>query len=104
MQKIQSWDTVLVIAGKHKGKVAKVLSVQTKTTSAGVIKKLVFLEGVNIAKKAVKWEGFKDVTLPLDISNVMYYDTSTKQHTKIGIKYEGKKKVRYQKISGSVLS
>ncbi len=74
MKKIKSWDTVLVIAGKHK-------------KSIGVIDKIawdkVFVNGVNVVKRAQKWKGYIEKTLPVHVSNVMYYDTDEKIASKI---------------------
>lgn len=67
--KIKKGDEVKVIAGDDKGKVAKVLAVLPK-------KGQVIVEGVKVAKKAVKPTeknpngGFVSKEMPVDISNV----------------------------------
>lgn len=67
--KIKKGDTVKVIAGDDKGKIAKVLSVLPKTSQ-------VIVEGCKIAKKAIKPSdnnpkgGFISKEMPIDISNV----------------------------------
>jgi ribosomal protein L24 len=43
------------------------------------------IKDVNEVKKAVKWKGFIKKTLPLHVSNVMYYMEDKKQATKIKI-------------------
>ena len=67
--KIKKGDSVKIIAGDDKGKVAKVLQVLTKNSK-------VIVEGCKIAKKAVKPDyknpngGFINKEMPIDISNV----------------------------------
>jgi large subunit ribosomal protein L24 len=67
--KIKKGDTVKVIAGDDKGKVAKVLSVLPGTSQ-------VVVEGCKLAKKAVKPTeqnpegGFVNKEMPINISNV----------------------------------
>lgn len=67
--KLKKGDEVKVIAGDDKGKVAKILAVLPK-------KGKVIVEGVRIAKKAVKPSeknqngGFISKEMPIDISNV----------------------------------
>jgi large subunit ribosomal protein L24 len=62
-------DTVRVIAGDDKGTEAKVITVLPK-------KGKVIVEGVNVAKKAIKpteqnpQGGFENKEMPIDISNV----------------------------------
>ena len=38
---------------------------------------------------------------PIDVSNVMYYDTKAKKPSRIGYKVEGDKKVRIAKATGA---
>jgi large subunit ribosomal protein L24 len=67
--KIKKGDSVKIIAGDDKGKVAKVLKVLPKDAK-------VIVEGCKIAKKAVKPDdanpngGFINKEMPIDISNV----------------------------------
>ncbi|WP_458700203.1 50S ribosomal protein L24 [Sulfurospirillum sp. 1307] len=67
--KIKKGDSVKIIAGDDKGKVAKVLAVLPKTSQ-------VIVEGCKIAKKAVKPDdnnpkgGFINKEMPIHISNV----------------------------------
>jgi ribosomal protein L24 len=63
----------------------------------------VYLDGVNVAKKAVKWEWFKDKILPLDISNVMYYLKDKKQAVRVWFEVIKNKKVRKAKKADIVL-
>jgi large subunit ribosomal protein L24 len=67
--KIKKGDSVKIIAGDDKGKVATVLAVLPKTSQ-------VIVEGCKIAKKAVKPTeknpegGFVNKEMPINISNV----------------------------------
>lgn len=67
--KIKKGDSVKIIAGDDKGKVAKVLAVLPKSSK-------VLVEGCKIAKKAIKPDdknpngGFANKEMPIDISNV----------------------------------
>lgn len=83
MKNIKTGDPVIVIAGKHKWKVSKVEKINMEND-------MVYVKGVNIAKKAVKWKGFIEKTLPIHISNVMYYVESKKKGTKINIEISDK--------------
>ena len=100
--KIKSGDTVIVIAGKDKGKTGTVTKTLAKVNK-------VIVKGRNIQtkhKKArnpkagaglIKGEG------PIDASNVMYLDPKENKPSKIGYIFEGDKKVRISKKSGSKL-
>lgn len=103
MKKIQTWDTVKVIAWKWKWKVAIVTSVSERIKKDKTTQSLVYLEWVNVMKKAVKWQWYKDVVLPIDISNVMYRSDAEKVASKVGIRVEWKKNVRYLKKTGTVI-
>ena len=41
--------------------------------------------------------------MPIHISNIAYYDTSSKKAVKIGYKFENNKKVRINKNTGKVI-
>ncbi len=75
MRKLKSWDPVIVIAGKHKGKIS---SIQTFVDADYVI-----VKGVNEVKKAMKGKWFIKKQLPLHVSNIMYYIEDQKKPTKI---------------------
>ena len=98
MLKIKKGDTVKVIAGKDKDKEGKVLSVKDGK---------VIVEGVNMLTKHTKPSaqnqegGIVRQEGPIDISNVMYVHKGTA--TRVGIKMDGDKKVRYAKSTGEVI-
>jgi len=101
MNKIRKGDEVIVITGKDKGKRGVVLAVGENRVT---------VEGLNIAKKHVKPNPMKGTTggveakaMPLHISNVALVDANGKP-SRVGIKVEGDKKVRFLKTTGAVLS
>ena len=99
--KIKKDDTVIVLTGKDKGKTGKVLKAMPKEGR-------VIVEGVNVQTKHQKQTQkaaaeIKHQEGPIDISNVMYYDTKEKAPTRIGYKIENGKKVRVSKKTGAVI-
>jgi large subunit ribosomal protein L24 len=100
--KIKSGDTVKVIAGDHKGSEGKVLRVYREKNKAVV-------EGVNMVSKHTKPSaknpqgGIVKKEAPLHISNIALIDPKSKKPTRVGIKVEGDKKVRFSKKSNQVL-
>ena len=100
--KIKSGDTVTVIAGDHKGSEGKVVSVDREKNKA-------IVEGVNMVSKHTKPSaknpqgGIVKKEAPIHISNIALIDPKSKSATKVGIKVEGDKKVRFSKKSNQVL-
>ena len=100
MLKIKKGDTVKVIAGKDKDKEGKVIAVNQKDGK-------VVVEGVNMLTKHAKPSashpegGIIHQEGPIDSSNVMYVHKG--QATRVGIKMDGDKKVRYAKSPGEVI-
>lgn len=99
--RIKKDDTVIVLTGKDKGKTGKVLKAMPKDGK-------VLVEGINMQTKHQKQTQKEAAEIkhqegPLDISNVMYYDTKAKAASKIGYKMDGDKKVRVAKKSGTVI-
>lgn len=100
--KIKTGDTVVVIAGKDKGKTGKVVKTMAKENR-------VIVEGVNIQTKHKKARtpqdeaGLIKVEGSIDASNVMIYDEKAKAPSRIGYVIEGDKKVRISKKSGTKL-
>jgi large subunit ribosomal protein L24 len=96
--KIRSWDKVVVIAWKDKGKEWKILSVDTKNNR-------VLVENINIVTKHIKKQGttpgqIVKVEKSLDASNVMILCPTTSKPTRIWFKIEWNKKTRVSKKSG----
>lgn len=100
MLKIKKGDTVKVIAGSQKDKEGKVLAVNQKEGK-------VVVEGVNMLTKHTKPSaanqngGIIHQEGPINISNVIYVHKG--KPTRVGIKMDGDKKVRYAKSTGEVI-
>ncbi len=98
--KIKRGDTVKVIAGRDKDKEGKVIAVNHK-------KGTLLVEGVNMITKHTKPSmanqqgGIIHQEGPIHISNVMYVHKG--KPTRIGLKLEGDKKVRFAKSNGDVI-
>lgn len=93
-------DTVVVTAGKYKGKTGKIVATHPRENKVTV-------EGINIVKKAVKPNkaypqgGIIELTKPMWVSKVAIVDPSTKKPARIGYKLDDKgKKTRVFKGSG----
>ena len=101
--KIKKNDEVIVISGKDKGKIGKVITAQPKD-------KKVIVAGVNQVKRHQKADamgnkaGIITKLLPIDVSNVAILDPKLKKPTKVGYKFDKDgKKVRFAKASGELL-
>ncbi len=98
---IKKGDTVKVIAGDEKGKVAKVTSIDPKANKA-------ILEGVNMVSRALKPStqnpqgGLIKKEAPIHISNLMLLD-SKGVASKIGRKLVDGKIVRFTKKSNEII-
>lgn len=102
MSKILKNDEVIVLAGKDKGR-------------RGVVKQrvdasFVIVDGVNVAKKAVKPNpmagvtgGIVDKLMPIHISNVALFNSATGKADRVGFKTVDGKKVRVFKSSGEAV-
>lgn len=100
--KIKRGDKVQVITGSYKGTIGDVIDVQPK-------KNKVKVEGVALNKKHMKPTqmnpdgGIIELEAWIDASNVMLYDSKAKAPSRVGIKEEKGKKVRYFKKSGTIV-
>ena len=101
--KIKKGDTVQVIAGADKGKTGRVLDVL-------VAKERVLVEGVRYIHRHTKPNaanpdgGIVKKEAPVHISNLMLIDPKSGTPTRVGLKEEKGKKVRYAKKSGEVIN
>lgn len=87
MKKLRTWDPVIMISGKYKGKIS--------TIEKFVDDNRVLVKGINEVKKAVKGKWFVKKILPVHVSNIMYYVEDQKKATKIKITTDKKwKKIR----------
>ena len=101
MNKIRKGDEVIVTTGKDKGKRGTVLVVAEDRVT---------VEGINLVKKHVKPNPMKGTTggveaksMSLHISNVAVVDANGKA-SRVGIKVEDGKKVRFLKSTGATLN
>ncbi len=102
MKRIKKGDQVIVIAGKDKGRQGTVLNVADDS---------VLVEAINMAKKHTKGNpmggvegGIIDKAMPLNISNVMLFNSMTNKGDRVGFKtLEDGRKVRYFKSNGEVV-
>ena len=98
-------DTVVLIAGKDRGKTGRVLRVEPKRDR-------VYVEGLNIVKRHTKPRSLRDTQRaqeiggiveregPIHISNVMLLDPDSNQPTRVQVKRDGGRRVRVAKRSG----
>jgi large subunit ribosomal protein L24 len=98
--RIRKGDTVIVRAGKYKGKTGKVLEVHPKLNKVTV-------EGINVVKRHRKPSrshpqgGVSEITKPLWVSKVGIYDSEAKKASRVGFKAVDKgSKTRFLKTSG----
>ncbi|MCU9848431.1 50S ribosomal protein L24 [Defluviimonas sp. WL0024] len=98
--KLKKGDTVVVLAGKDKGKQGEIQSVDPKANKAVV-------EGINIAIRHQRQTqqsqgGRQPKAMPVDLSNLALMDKNGKA-TRVGFRMEGDKKVRFAKTTGDVI-
>jgi len=102
MNKIRKNDEVIVLAGKDKGKRGVV---QQRVDENHVV-----VEGVNVAKKAVRPNpmagttgGIVDKAMPIHVSNVALFNAATGKADRVGFKTVDGSKVRVFKSTGEVV-
>lgn len=96
--KIRRDDTVVVVAGKDKGRVGKVVRVIPEDGR-------VVVEGVALVKRHVKPQQDRAGTIiekerPIHISNVALWNAAEERRVKVGFKMEDGKKVRVDRKTG----
>lgn len=98
--RVKKGDTVVVIAGKDKGKKGKVLQVLPK-------KNKIIVEGINIITKhqrpdrQLQQGGIINQEAAIDVSNVMFWDKKAGQGARTGYKFlDNGEKVRMSKKTG----
>lgn len=101
---VKKGDTVMIVAGKHKGKKGKIVSVDPT-------KSRLIIEDVNIVKRHMKptrqfpQGGIMEKEAPIHTSNVMLYCNKCNKPTRVSKKFlEDGKKVRECKHCGEILS
>ena len=100
--KIKKGDTVVVIAGRDKGRTGEVIEMRRADNRA-------LVRGVNVVKRHQKQSaqqegGIISKESPIHLSNIALADPKDGKATKVGFKYVGtgeqRKKVRVAKRSG----
>ena len=96
--KLKKGDEVIVLTGKDKGKTGKIVRMLPKRMKA-------IVSEINTAKKNQKPDnnqpgGIVNKDMPIDISNLSFYDPELKKGVKIGYKLNNDKKIRINKSSG----
>ena len=106
--KIRKDDSVLVTAGKDRGKTGRVLR-----TEPG--RRRLYVEGLNMVKrhqrprsvkdtqKSAEAGGIIDKEGPIDVSNVMLLDPTDNKPTRVGMRVKDGKRERYAKRTGSAI-
>lgn len=101
--RIRKGDMVQVITGDDKGKTGKVLAVDP-------VKRRVIVENVNFVKRHTKarrqgaQSGILEKEAPLNLSNVMLYDSKVQRGTRVGMRAlpDGGSE-RVSRVSGDVI-
>jgi large subunit ribosomal protein L24 len=98
--KLKKGDTVIVIAGKDKGRTGEITQVMPKDGKAVV-------EGLNMAIRHTRQSqasqgGRIPKAMPIDLSNLAVVDKNGKA-TRVGFREEDGKKVRFAKTTGDVI-
>jgi large subunit ribosomal protein L24 len=102
-QRIRKGDTVVVLAGKDKGREGEVIRSMPKDGK-------VVVQGINLIARHVKPSqadpegGIKRREAPIHVSNVAIKDPKTGRATRIGFEVRDGSKVRVCKGSGEVLN
>ena len=97
--KLRKGDKVIVVAGKNKGNTGEIIKVYPN-------KSRVMVRGVNIVKRHTKPTqnnagGIVEKDMPLHVSNVAFYDPSSKRGIRVGYVFnKDGKKMRINKKSG----
>ncbi len=99
---VKKGDTVVVIAGKDKGKTGKVLSAMP-SENAVVVEKVNFINKHKKAKNAQEKGGIIKMEGKIDASNVQVICPACKKATRISNKVIDGKKVRVCKVCGASL-
>ncbi|MEY4368182.1 MAG: large subunit ribosomal protein [Pseudomonadota bacterium] len=102
MEKIRKGDEVIVLTGKDKGKRGVV---QQRVDAQHIV-----VDGVNIAKKAVKPNpmtgatgGIVDKLMPIHVSNVALFNAATGKADRVGVKLIDGKRIRVYKSTGEAV-
>jgi large subunit ribosomal protein L24 len=98
--KLRKGDSVVVLAGKDKGKKGEITRVMPKDNKAVV-------GGVNVAirhtRQSQSGQGGRIAKeMPIELSNLALVDKNGKA-TRVGFRFEGEAKVRFAKTTGEAI-
>ncbi len=97
--RIRKGDTVVVIAGRDRGKSGKVLSVD-RAAGRVVVEKLNMIKRHTKPNQKVKQGGILEREAPIAISNVMFFCPVSQKPTRLGVKTQADgRRVRFSKKS-----
>jgi len=102
MEKIRKGDEVIVLTGNDTGKRGVV---QQRVDAEHIV-----VDGVNVAKKAVKPNpmtgttgGIVDKLMPIHVSNVALFNAATGKADRVGVKLVDGKRIRVYKSNGEAV-
>src|SRR6185312_10135266 len=101
--RLKKGDTVVVLAGKYKGKTGKITATHPRENKVTV-------EGINIVKKAMKptqarpQGGIVEITKPMWVSKVAIQEPTSKKPSRIGFELakDGTKKRIFKKTGKEI--
>ena len=106
--RIREGDSVVVIAGKDRGKTGRVLRAEPA-------RRRVYIEGLNMVKRHQRPRSVRDTQRadaggiiekegPIDVSNVMLLDPQDNRPTRVGVRVgDDGNRVRYAKRTGNAI-
>jgi large subunit ribosomal protein L24 len=101
--RIRKGDTVMVIAGRDRGKSGKVLSVN-RSAGKVVVEKLNIIKRHTKPNQKVKQGGILEREAPLAISNVMFLCPVTQKPTRLGVRIQADgQRSRFSKKSNDLV-
>ncbi|BFU96018.1 MAG: 50S ribosomal subunit protein L24 [Nitrospira sp.] len=101
--RIRKGDTVVIIAGRDRGKSGKVLSVD-RSKGKLVVEKINMIKRHTKPNQKVKQGGILEREAPLAVSNVMFLCPVTQKPTRLGVRVQADgKRVRFSKKSKDVV-
>ena len=97
--RLKKGDEVIVLVGKDKGKTGKITLIQPSLNKA-------IVSGINKVKKHQKPDnnqagGIVEKEMPIQVSNLSFYDSTSKKGVKLGYKINNKnEKIRIIRSTG----
>ena len=99
--KLKKGDEVMVLTGKDKGKTGKIIKMLPKKDKA-------IVSDLNKVKKNQKPDnnqpgGIIEKEMPIHISNLSFFDSSSNKGVRVGYNFDKDKKIRVIKNSGKAI-